>query len=86
MNKFCQSCGMPMFRDPYGGGSDINGTITDEYCSYCYENGVFLKPEIDTAKKMQDYCVEHMRKMKIPVFLAKWRTRKIPKLNRWQQS
>ena len=48
MNKFCQSCGMPMNKDPRNGGTNADGTNSAEYCSYCYVNGAFSSPEIDT--------------------------------------
>ena len=34
----CQSCGMPLKSDPGGGGTNADGTHSDEYCSYCYVN------------------------------------------------
>jgi len=49
MNRFCQSCGMPMKKDPRGGGTDADGTRSPEYCSYCYQDGTFPSPGIRTA-------------------------------------
>ena len=40
-NKFCQSCGMPMSKDPQGGGTNADGSKNENYCSYCYQNGEF---------------------------------------------
>jgi hypothetical protein len=54
-NKFCQSCGMPLTRDPKCGGTEKDGTKNLKYCSYCYVNGVFSSPDIDTPKKMQSF-------------------------------
>lgn len=47
MEKFCQSCAMPLNLH----GQDVRGTENDGskstiYCSYCYANGEFLEPEI----------------------------------------
>lgn len=47
MEKFCQSCGMPLNLH----GEDVHGTEADgskstKYCSYCYENGSFIEPNI----------------------------------------
>jgi len=39
--KNCQSCGMPLHRDPEGGGTEKDGTKSAKYCSYCYANGEF---------------------------------------------
>ncbi|MCU0461229.1 MAG: zinc ribbon domain-containing protein [Bacteroidales bacterium] len=47
-DKFCQSCGMPMDQDPGNGGTDSDGSKTQKYCSYCYQDGkfkdIFTKP------------------------------------------
>jgi len=40
--KFCHCCGMPISKDPQGGGTDMDGTRIQKYCSYCYQNGEFL--------------------------------------------
>jgi len=51
----------------------------------CYVDGKFLTPpEIDTAKKMQDFCVEQMKKVGMNGILAWILTRGIPKLDRWK--
>lgn len=61
--KFCQSCGFPLIKDKKGGGTEKDGTKSKMYCSMCYENGNFLTPpEINTAKKMQNFCIQEMKK------------------------
>ena len=68
--KFCQSCGYPLKKDKKGGGSEKNGSSSKKYCSMCYEEGEFTTPpEIDTAKKMQDFCIREMKKDGINGFL-----------------
>lgn len=84
-NKFCQSCGMPMKRDPQSGGVEADGSKSEKYCSYCYQGGEFLGKEIDTPQKMQDFCIEKMREDGIPKFVAWILTRGIPKLERWKK-
>lgn len=84
MNKFCQSCGMPLKKDPEQGGTNSDGSKSIEYCSYCYKNGEFLSPEIDTAQKMQAFCIEKMKESGMPGFMAWLFTRGIPKLKRWK--
>jgi len=86
MNKFCQSCGMPMKKDPKGGGEEMDGTKNEKYCSLCYMNGQFTSPEIDTAEKMQAFCIEKMKEQGTPKFLGWMMTRGIPKLERWKQN
>ncbi len=83
-NKFCQSCGFPMKKDPQVGGSEKDGSISSKYCSMCYKDGEFLSPpEIDNAKKMQTFCIEQMKKSGMNGFIAWLATRTIPKLERW---
>ena len=49
-DKFCQSCGMPMVKDPGQGGTNSNGSKNVKYCSYCYEMGSFH----DNSMKVDD--------------------------------
>ena len=84
--KFCQSCGYPLKKDKHGGGTEKDGTISNKYCSMCYENGKFLTPpEIDTAQKMQVFCMQQMQQAGINRLLAWLATRSIPKLERWKK-
>ncbi len=82
-NKFCQSCGMPLEKDPLNGGTEVNGLKSLKYCSFCYKNGEFLSPEIDTPKKMQEFCIKQMKKDGMNGIIAWIFTRTIPKLKRW---
>jgi len=84
--KFCQSCGYPMEKDKKGGGTNADGTISEKYCSMCYEKGKFLTPtEIDTAEKFQKYCIGEMKKDGMNGIVAWVLTRGIPKLERWKK-
>lgn len=82
---FCQSCGFPLKKDKKGGGTEKDGSISKKYCSMCFEKGKFLTPsEIDTAKKMQYFCMQEMKKDGMNRFFAWLATRSIPKLERWK--
>ena len=82
--KFCQSCGMPMKNDPAGGGTEADGSKSTMYCGYCYKDGEFTMD--GTAKEMQTFCKEQMRKMGFPRLLAWFFTLGIPKLERWKNT
>lgn len=85
--KFCQSCGYPLKKDVKGGGSEKDGSISPKFCSMCYENGAFLTPpEVDTAAKMQKFCIEQMKKGGMNGIFAWLATRGIPRLERWAVS
>jgi len=75
---------MPLTKDPEGGGSEADGSKSEEYCSLCYKDGAFLSPEITTAKEMQLFCIDQMKKQGMPRFVAWVFTRSIPKLQRWK--
>lgn len=79
----CQSCGMPLKKDPLGGGTEADGSKNGMYCSKCYANGKFVRPEIDTAEKMQALVKGKLKEMGFPGFIAGMFTKGIPKLERW---
>jgi hypothetical protein len=72
-----------MKRDPGGGGTDASGARTDEYCSYCYQDGAFSGPAMSAAE-MQAFCIEKLREQGVPRPLGWLLTRSIPKLKRWR--
>jgi hypothetical protein len=84
MNKFCQSCGMPMKKDPEGGGTNADRSRSPDYCSYCYRSGAFTSPEIKTAADMQRFCIGKLKEMGMPGLVAWFFTRSIPRLKRWK--
>lgn len=43
--RFCQSCGMPLDA-PEHKGTHTDGTLSDEFCTYCYKDGAFTAPEM----------------------------------------
>ncbi len=83
-NKSCQNCGMPLKKDPQNGGTEKDGAKSQDYCSFCYKDGKFTSSEINTAKKMQTFCIEKMKEQGTPKFIAWIFTRGIPKLKRWK--
>lgn len=82
----CQSCGMPLNIDKKGGGSEKDGSLSIMYCSSCYQNGEFTRPDI-TLKEMQalvnDVLKKEMKRFKLFRRLA---VRQIAKLKRWRNT
>lgn len=76
---------MPMSKDEQGGGTNADGSKSAEYCSRCYQHGQFTQPNM-TADQMIDLVQDKMKEMHIPKFLARYFTKGIPNLKRWQQS
>lgn len=79
----CQSCGMPLAKDPEGGGTEADGGRSTLYCSLCYRDGAFLHPAF-SAIEMQAFCLEQLAKKGMPRVMAWLFTRGIPKLGRWR--
>jgi len=80
---FCQSCGMPLSRDPQKGGTESDGSRSTEYCSYCYRSGRFTEPDI-TLEQMMSKVEGKLREMHFPGFMARYFSRGIPSLQRWR--
>lgn len=85
MRKYnnCQSCGMPLRKDPQQGGLNADGSKNEKYCSYCYQDGVFTQPDF-TVNDMQAFSKQKMKEMGFPGIIAGLFTRGIPKLERWR--
>jgi hypothetical protein len=81
--KNCQSCGMPLKKDPKGGGTNADGSISTMYCSHCYQQGRFTSPDIN-VQQMQERVKGKMKEMGFPGFIAGFFTKGIPKLERWK--
>ena len=77
---FCQSCGMPMDHDPLGGGINADGSLNEEYCSFCYQNGKFTKE--CSAAEFQEYCRKILRENGHSRFISWFFTRGIKYLSR----
>lgn len=82
MGTKCQSCGMPLNRDPEGGGLEADGTRSQTYCSLCYDGGAFRHPGV-TVQEFQAHCMTALTDKGMPRIMAWAFTRSIPKLARW---
>lgn len=81
--KNCQSCGMPLSKDPHHGGTEADGRLSAIYCSYCFEKGKFLQPHI-TAVDMTAFVKTKLKEMGFPGWIAGLFARGTPKLERWK--
>lgn len=82
---FCQSCGMPMVKDPGHGGTEADGSKSAIYCSHCYQKGVFTEPNL-TVDQMEEKVLGIMAGMHIPRFIGRRFTREMPSLQRWKST
>ena len=56
MEKFCQSCGMPLSEGVLG--TNVDGSANEEYC---YKDGKFTQDF--TMEEMVDFCVKFVDQM-----------------------
>ena len=83
-DKICQSCGMPIKSDEQL-GTNADGSINNDYCKYCYENGEFIdkvsmEEYIDMCSQYGEQAGmtnEEMRKLCTELF---------PTLKRWKKA
>ena len=79
----CQSCCMPLSEGAYGTNAD--GSVNYDYCSYCYENGTFVAPDL-TMEEMIAICVPYMVEQGMQEEDAlSILENTLPKLKRWQE-
>ena len=50
---YCQSCGMPFYQEK-DHGTEADGSLSADYCSWCYANGAFLEDE--TLEELIERC------------------------------
>ena len=83
--KICQSCGMPLDKDPNKGGTNLNGSLSDKYCSFCFQNGKFADEGITLKEKIEKNIQIAVTRLKISESEArKMAESLLPKLERWK--
>jgi len=78
----CQSCGMPLDKESVK-GTEENGLKTNDYCKYCYENGVFKDPEMN-LQEMKKNVQNQMKKLQLHEYVIQKAITILPSLNRWK--
>ncbi|MCL2837986.1 MAG: zinc ribbon domain-containing protein [Oscillospiraceae bacterium] len=60
--KHCQSCGVPIDGVEVKFGTNADGSLSEDYCCYCFGNGVFddWDGTIKTMEDMINACVPHV--------------------------
>ncbi len=81
--NFCQSCAMPIDA-PGKMGTEIDGSLNKEYCTYCYQKGVFVNPGM-TLPEMKLLVKTKMEEMKIDPPIISSCVNMLPGLKRWRK-
>jgi membrane protease YdiL (CAAX protease family) len=86
--KFCQSCGMPLTPEMLGTNAD--GSKNEDYCIYCYKDGVFTND--CTMDEMIEFCSQFVdevnKNMPQPMTKEQYKDmmrQYFPMLKRWKQ-
>ena len=83
--KICQSCGMPLDNDPKKGGTNLDGSISDKYCSFCFQNGKFTDEGISLQEKIEKNIQIAVSRLNIPESKAREMAESLlPNLERWK--
>ena len=80
--NFCQSCSMPLDK-PELLGTEKDGSKSNEYCTYCYQNGSFTNSNM-TLAEMKILVKEQMEKMKMDEGVIHMAVSSLPNLKRWR--
>ncbi len=83
VEKFCQSCGMPMEMDPDKGGTNVDGSKNLKYCSYCFQSGSF-KDNFTSSTEMVTLVRGKLKEMGIGPVKRWFYSMNIPRLERWK--
>jgi Putative zinc ribbon domain len=81
--KFCQSCRMPI-DGLENNGSEKDGSSSNLYCKYCYQDGAFTTPDM-TLAQMKDTVITQMKKRNIPENIIQQALNTLPHLQRWKE-
>lgn len=75
---------MPMSSDPEHGGTNLDGTKSSEYCSYCLKNGEFCS-NVPFAE-FRTGLDEILKAKGLSWFIRTLTWYQLPTLKRWKQS
>ena len=83
--NICQSCGMPLDKDPDKGGTNADKGKSDKYCSFCFKDGKFTDEGISLKEKIEKNIQIAVSKMNIPENKAREMAESLfPNLERWK--
>ena len=78
----CQSCGMPIDSEEIK-GTDKNGSKNNDYCKFCYDDGVFKNPKMN-LDEMKNNVKTQMKKLDLHEYTIQKAINSLPALKRWK--
>ena len=82
-DRFCQSCGMPLDKDPGQGGTEKDGSRNTTFCSLCYAEGSF-KDNFTKPAEMVKFVKGILKEQGYGPLKRWFYTSHIPQLGRWK--
>jgi radical SAM superfamily enzyme len=64
-------------------GTEKDGSKRKEYCTYCYQNGSFVNPDMK-LEEMKTLVKDQMEKRKIDTGIINMAVSSLPNLKRWK--
>lgn len=80
-DKICQSCSMPLDKEELR-GTEKDGSLSREYCKYCYQHGNFTHPGL-SLNEMKEHMMSMMDKADLPADILEAAINRLPHLKRW---
>ncbi|MCM2465710.1 zinc ribbon domain-containing protein [Methanoculleus oceani] len=81
----CGSCGMPLARDE-DAGTEADGSLSTDYCTYCYRDGGFTEPDLTRELAVGKYAPMMASHLGIPAEKATEMVRQyLSTLPRWRE-
>lgn len=66
-------------------GTEKNGSPTNEYCKFCYQEGIFVQPNLTVGAMIQMSIDNMVSELEMPEEKARQLAQEIiPKLKRWE--
>jgi len=65
-------------------GTEKDGSLSSEYCKYCYQHGELINPEM-TLDEMKTLIITQMKKMHLPESIIQNSVDALPNLKRWRK-
>ena len=66
-------------------GTEKDGSKSNEYCAYCYQNGAFVNPNT-TLEEMKTIVKTEMEKRNIDAGIINTAVNTLPHLKRWRMA
>jgi hypothetical protein len=64
-------------------GTEKDGSKSNEYCKYCYQDGALINPNM-TFEEMKSLVITQMKNMNLPPDIIQNSVRSLPNLKRWR--